>query len=1188
MCSHAATSKLSPGNCIHAAERPFISCVEHIENVIGKSPLLFTSTCDQNHLYQGGRISSLGQYDGNRCILANNDFHSAQWKDVPRRLIGNADDNSVGSPLVALEDKETIKSQLIEGNAKANDATSRVAGCLREQQTSDFCSGMSAPAPTDVSVEVDNMESIGDAVAEAKSMDIIDEGSRIEKCGSSDEAPVSRMWEEDLALTNKIDLIKPSSENLPNDSSHPTHDVKLMKTSKTKKVKKQDRIPEMVKHAQEYRKLRKIEKRKKATKWKRLDASFSAAGCSTVYHDSMDFHTESHGALSEGMELILQPDNLEKRGLTSFTGNSGVKRKRSLLSLAKSLSWKGCEELQRKDDDAQTQPKSNGLSIGKHKSPVGKNNESTVDGTSLIWKEVCEISGKIPKCSALDCLKSLSNTGEETFNKKMKPIVCGTMGIITNGNLGGKLKPPKIVSLRSILKTAKRRTIVEGEHGQPTILETKETCFCKNEKFCNGCSNSKEKKDSIVQKNVGETGYLSMSMRNKACFNQNKGVVEQFAQKEMHDVSHETGGPNNHHYAKNPKQKETRKRSLGELTGKSKHAKNMRCLLHLGERKHPQDFPLKQSTRNCSDDDNNDNNSISIRFRARKFLKSVLQSDSMVSEKSLKSAKDIQERMTDLNQLYLKRKSMEVHRLEPVPLDSDAFCCVCGGSSNDEVNQLLKCNRCLIKVHQACYGVSKMPKGHWYCRPCKSNSKNIVCVLCGYEGGAMTKALRSHNIVKSLLKAWKVETGSTPMGPISLCESVCDELHTLDFVRGSTEIKESSSSSIVKPTNVNKFPDDVMKLHALPHTEGLRICDNMSNKCQVYNTITAGVFDPSVMQWVHMVCGLWTPGTRCPNVDTMNAFDVSGASPARKNIVCSMCNRAGGSCIRCRVVNCSIHFHPWCAHQKGLLQSENEGPDDESVGFYGRCMLHANSAIPTESCFTDNDLGSTQREEFTCARTEGYKGRKSEDGFSNTHCGRSGDGGGCLVPQEQINAWLHINGQKSCTRPIKSLDLDVEHDCRKEYSRYKQAKGWKKLVVYKSGIHALGLYTSQFISRGAMVVEYVGEIVGPRVADKREIEYQSGSKLQYKSACYFFRIDKEHIIDATRKGGIARFVNHSCLPNCVAKVVTVRNEKKVVFFAERDINPGEEITYDYHFNHEDEGKKIPCFCRSRNCRRYLN
>lgn len=45
---------------------------------------------------------------------------------------------------------------------------------------------------------------------------------------------------------------------------------------------------------------------------------------------------------------------------------------------------------------------------------------------------------------------------------------------------------------------------------------------------------------------------------------------------------------------------------------------------------------------------------------------------------------------------------------------------------------------------------------------------------------------------------------------------------------------------------------------------------------------------------------------------------------------------------------------------------------------------------------------------------------------------------------------------------------------------------------------------------------------------------------------------------------------------------------KVVFFAERDIFPGEEITYDYHFNNEDEGKKIPCYCNSKNCRRYMN
>ncbi|XP_055820223.1 uncharacterized protein LOC129889102 isoform X3 [Solanum dulcamara] len=224
----------------------------------------------------------------------------------------------------------------------------------------------------------------------------------------------------------------------------------------------------------------------------------------------------------------------------------------------------------------------------------------------------------------------------------------------------------------------------------------------------------------------------------------------------------------------------------------------------------------------------------------------------------------------------------------------------------------------------------------------------------------------------------------------------------------------------------------------------------------------------------------------------------------------------------------------------------------------------------------------------TCARTEGYKGRKKE-GVRYNFRQYPESGGGCLVAQEQLNAWIYITGQKPSRKEMLRLPpKDAEYDYRKEYARYKHSKGWKSLVVYKSGIHALGLYTSRFILQGEMVVEYVGEIVGLRVADKREIEYLSGKKLQYKSACYFFRVDREHIVDATQKGGIARFVNHSCLPNCVSRIISLRNEKKVVFFAERDIFPGEEITYDYNFNHEDEGKKIPCYCNSKNCRRYLN
>ncbi|KAL8167851.1 hypothetical protein V2J09_009350 [Rumex salicifolius] len=466
-------------------------------------------------------------------------------------------------------------------------------------------------------------------------------------------------------------------------------------------------------------------------------------------------------------------------------------------------------------------------------------------------------------------------------------------------------------------------------------------------------------------------------------------------------------------------------------------------------------------------------------------------------------------------------RSMGLKGLRLFPYDSP--CCVCGKSNEDQTNCILKCGQCSIKIHQACYGISRLPKGHWYCRPCSTNSVDIVCVLCGYGSGAMTRALKSDNVVKSLLKAWSVTTES----------------------------------------GTNK------KLACSVAFHGDMEFSRISTRSMAHNSITAGLSDPTVKQWVHMVCGLWTPGTRCPNVDTMSSFDVSGVSQSKANTVCVICKRSGGSCIRCRVPHCSSWFHPWCAQLKDLLQSEFEGISNEKIGFYGRCMLHAISL----SGQNEPDLDTLGRKESTCARTEGYKGRK-QDGKRYNASSRSNGKGRCAVLQEQLDAWLHINRQKMRFKPSPNSSIsDVEHDYKKEYVRYKQTKSWKQLMVYKSGIHALGLYTSQLIPRGAMVVEYVGEVVGLRVADKREIEYQSGSKLQYKSACYFFRIDKEHIIDATWKGGIARFVNHSCM---------------VVFFAQRDIYPGEEITYDYNFNNEDDGEKIPCFCNSRNCRRYLN
>ncbi|KAJ7523080.1 hypothetical protein O6H91_18G036600 [Diphasiastrum complanatum] len=552
-------------------------------------------------------------------------------------------------------------------------------------------------------------------------------------------------------------------------------------------------------------------------------------------------------------------------------------------------------------------------------------------------------------------------------------------------------------------------------------------------------------------------------------------------------------------------------------------------------------------------------------------------------------------------------------------------CCVCGSSESDASNKLVNCSQCSVKVHQCCYGVSKVPKASWLCRACKANVSNIVCVLCGYGGGAMTRAQKTRSAVKGLLQAWRVlvgtdrkledlepdvckghENGGTteswnykPLSTKDLSDSDRDKFISGVDSAGHKTVEASRSDmqhekKILKwKSNSSKILDCPSNKFVSPSCDASRegISKAISRKFRLQNTVTAASDDPTVTQWVHMVCALWMPGTRCLNLGTMGVFDVSGITSARKRLVCSICKRQGGSCIQCRVSKCSVPFHVWCAHEKGLLQTEVVDRESGHVGFYGKCMIHGELVNVQDEVVGPVACADKATEFFleksSCARTEGYNGRQTlEEKAAFRHqlaiCGSAG------VSQEQINAWMRINERKTSGRRfIKPPNSDIKIDHR-EYTRFKQEQGWRRLAVYKSGIHALGLYTAETILKGEMVVEYIGEIVGLRVADKREADYHTGKRMQYKGACYLFRIDKESIIDATRKGGIARFVNHSCLPNCVAKVICVKNQKKVVFFAERDINAGEEITYDYHFNYEKDGDKIPCLCGSEKCRKFLN
>nr|CAD7434264.1 unnamed protein product [Timema monikensis] len=214
------------------------------------------------------------------------------------------------------------------------------------------------------------------------------------------------------------------------------------------------------------------------------------------------------------------------------------------------------------------------------------------------------------------------------------------------------------------------------------------------------------------------------------------------------------------------------------------------------------------------------------------------------------------------------------------------------------------------------------------------------------------------------------------------------------------------------------------------------------------------------------------------------------------------------------------------------------------------------------------DKESQPRENLSgCARAERFKSRSPYDMFGWL-ASRHRKPPKLLTPTDNDSA---ISNRRATST---NLPMAMRFRYLKETS--KEAVG-----VYRSHIHGRGLFCLRNIELGEMVIEYAGEVIRSTLTDKREKYYESKD-----IGCYMFRIDDHLVVDATMRGNAARFINHSCEPNCYSRVVDILGMKHILIFALRRIHQGEELTYDYKFPFEDD--KIPCTCGSRKCRKYLN
>nr|XP_023658666.1 histone-lysine N-methyltransferase SETD1B isoform X1 [Paramormyrops kingsleyae] len=219
-----------------------------------------------------------------------------------------------------------------------------------------------------------------------------------------------------------------------------------------------------------------------------------------------------------------------------------------------------------------------------------------------------------------------------------------------------------------------------------------------------------------------------------------------------------------------------------------------------------------------------------------------------------------------------------------------------------------------------------------------------------------------------------------------------------------------------------------------------------------------------------------------------------------------------------------------------------------------------------------------------CARSEGYYKIDKKDKVKYLNSSRP-------VPDEppmdtqgmSIPAQPHLSTRAGSERRSEQRRLLSSFSCDSDLLKFNQLKFRKKKIRFcKSHIHDWGLFALEPIAADEMVIEYVGQNIRQVIADMREKRYED----EGIGSSYMFRVDHDTIIDATKCGNFARFINHSCNPNCYAKVITVESQKKIVIYSRQPINVNEEITYDYKFPIEDE--KIPCLCGAENCRGTLN
>lgn len=141
-----------------------------------------------------------------------------------------------------------------------------------------------------------------------------------------------------------------------------------------------------------------------------------------------------------------------------------------------------------------------------------------------------------------------------------------------------------------------------------------------------------------------------------------------------------------------------------------------------------------------------------------------------------------------------------------------------------------------------------------------------------------------------------------------------------------------------------------------------------------------------------------------------------------------------------------------------------------------------------------------------------------------------------------------------------------------------QRKQYANVSVIKTEKKGFGLRSDSDLQVNDFVFEYIGEVINEPTFRRRMLQYDEEGIKHF----YFMSLNKSEFVDATKKGNLGRFCNHSCNPNCYVDKWVVGDKLRMGIFASRKIAAGEELVFNYNVDRYGADPQ-PCYCGELNC-----